>query len=175
MSSKIIWQTEEWGVLEEQINQAPKNFKPEFKEWLFKRPLLWKKLVSYGRRGVEKKDPYGFSALAVVQIIEMDSIVEDGPGHLESVDDRFVPDLGRLLIAVHPETLDLLWRGERYTHPMVKYAPDLAQLFESEHSEYNDFFSPEKDAIFNDPEYMVFPELSGLPPAGPDEISESRQ
>ncbi len=170
-----MFDEKEWNVLERQISQAPEKFKPEFKEWRCKRPLLWTKLVSYGRRGVEKKDPYGFSALAVVQIIEMDSIVEDGPGHLESVDYRFVPDLGRLLIAVHPETLDFLWRGERYTHPMVKYAPDLAQLFESEHPGCDGFFSPEKDAIFNDPEYMVFPELSGLPPAGPDEISESRQ
>ncbi len=169
-----MFDEKEWNVLERQISQAPEKFKPEFKEWLFERPLLWKKLVSYALRGAAAKDPYGFSALVVVGIIEMDS-GKDDPGYLQSIDRRFAPDLGRLLIAVHPDTLDLLWRGERYTDPMMKYAPVLAQLFESEHPEYDGFFSPEKDAIFNDPEYRVFPELSGLPPAGPDEISESRQ
>ncbi len=175
MSSEIIWQTEEWGVLEEQINQAPENFKPEFKEWLFKQPFLWKKLVSYSLRGAERKDPYGFSVLALVGIIEFDSIVNDDPGCLQSSDRCFVRDLGRLLITVHPETQDLLWRGERYTHPMMKYAPELAQSFESAHPEHRGFFDPEEDAIYGDPEYMVFPELDGLPPADPSEISERRQ
>jgi hypothetical protein len=168
-----MFSEKEWKVLERHINQDPEKFKPEFKDWLSKRPLLWKHFVSYALRGAAANTPYGFSTLALIQIIEMDSIIKDDFGDLESIDYRFVPDLGRLLIAVHPKTLDLLWRGERYRDPMLAYAPLFVQKLESECAEFKGFFSPEQDAIFDDPEYMVFPELKGLPPAEPDESSET--
>ncbi len=163
MRNEDEWQQEEWVNLENRIDASPEQYKAEFKDWLISRPALWHKFVEHALTAVKKKDPYGYSAVALIGILMWD----EGPNFFRETDYRFVPDLGKLLIELHPQTLDVLWRGERYTHPLMANGQDMAEQFEEMHPEHRGFFLSEEEDPHNKVECRVFPELFGLPHADP--------
>ncbi len=163
MRNEDKWQEAEWVNLENRIDASPEQYKAEFKDWLISRPALWHKFVEYGLTAVKKNDPYGYSAVVLIGILMWDK----GPNFFRDVDYRFVPDLGKLLMELHPETRDVLWRGERYTHPLVANGQGMAEQFEEMYPEHRGFFLSEEEEPGNKIEYRVFPELFGLPHADP--------
>ena len=89
-------------------------YKPGFKEWLHRRPLVWRRLVSSALRASQHKEFCHFSVLTLIQILLFQS-TEDDPYYLcrfDRFDYCFVSDLGQLLMAFYPETAQMLVNGE---------------------------------------------------------------
>jgi hypothetical protein len=165
MKTDESWSEDGWKEVDLILSANKDLFRKEFKEWLKQRQQLWKKFVSYGLEAAKRNDPYGYSALALLQIVEFDTRNE--PWQRLLGDYEYAAELGRLLIAMYPETSESLWRGERYTHPIIKCADFTAESFTEIHPEHEGFFIDANEVTDKNPNYMVFPELAGLPEVEP--------
>ena len=133
----------------------PDFFKPGFKEWLFRRPLLWRRFVSSALRAAKHKDAYDFSALTLVLILLFQS-TEDDPYYLRGFDRFdycFVPELGYLLMALYPETAETLVNGESW-HASRQVA-DVARFIEYLPMNLPAFLDSKLVAMHDIPDYQM--------------------
>jgi len=164
MNLDETWQEAEWEKLFTIVSSNPTDYKDDFSGWLQKRPGLWHGFVEYGLKAIEKNDPYGFSAVSLLGLLHWDYSPEEY--ELAKGDYQHAGDLGRLLVAIHPETYESLWRGERYVHPIHQYEDDYVAAIEEMDSSLKGFFVTD-EPYRSGPECSVFPELANLPAAEP--------
>jgi len=135
----------------------PDFFKPGFKEWLFRRPLLWRRFVSSALRAAKHKDAYNFSALTLVRILLFQS-TENDPDylrHFDHTDYCFVSELGYLLAELYPETGETLINGESW-HASRQVA-DVARFIEYPPMNLPAFLDSELVAMHDIPDYQMIP------------------
>lgn len=128
-----------------------------FKEWLFQRPLLWRRLLSSALRAAKQKDSYNFSALTLVRIVLFQS-TENDPDYLRRFDHTdycFVPDLSNLLNGLYQETGESLLKGEDQ-RSQAEQVIDIARFIEYPTMNLPAFLDSELDAMHEISEYSAY-------------------
>ena len=132
------------------LSKIQGRYRSDFAEWLFSHWPEWRQFLNLVQEAPSRdRDNYGYSALLLLEL------AEEKIG--QPIEYAFVRDLGRLVIDMHPEFRNLLWRGEVNVPLLRELAGHLAER--AAHLGLEDL------STFDDPrlvEFMVFPELDDV-------------
>ena len=143
------------------LSENPEFFSAEFKEWLKQRPQFLRTFVILSADNFDEFCRHGYSALALARTTERELGMVTGESY------KYAPELGRLLMAFDSEYYDILWRGERYKHPVKefisKYGSYVKESFYEEYPEFKGFIVDDATSPIITPTTWSFLSWQGSP------------